>query len=644
MSRDNHYDESQIQVLEGLEAVRRRPGMYIGSTDERGLHHLVYEIVDNAVDEALAGFCDLINVTLLADGSVRVEDNGRGFPVGIHPKMGRPAVEVCLTVLHAGGKFGGGGYKVSGGLHGVGASVVNALSSHLKVTVYQDGKVYEQEYERGKILYDLRCVAETDRTGTTIQFWPDVKTGETPEPGVFETGKFEFDTLKTRFREMAFLNKGIKITLTDERVEPATSKTYHYEGGIVSFVEYLNLNKEPLFKEPIYIEGARETSTIEVALQWNAGFNESVYSFANNILTPEGGTHLAGFRSALTRVINDYGRKAKILKDADANLSGEDVREGLTAIISVKLVEPQFEGQTKSKLGNSEIRPAVDSLVAEKLSTYFEENPSAARTVMEKCLSAARAREAARKARDLTRRKTALESAALPGKLADCSERDPAKCEIFLVEGDSAGGSAKTGRDRHFQAILPLRGKILNVEKTRMDKVLANAEIKAMITAFGGGFGQDFDPEKLRYHRIVCMTDADVDGSHIRILLLTFFYRHMPKLIEEGYVYIAQPPLYKVTRGKTSRYVYDDDALQKYLDELGRDAKPEIQRYKGLGEMSAEQLWETTMNPETRVMFRVEMRDAIAADEMFTLLMGDQVEPRREFIEQNAKLVTDLDV
>ena len=644
MSRDNHYDESQIQVLEGLEAVRRRPGMYIGSTDERGLHHLVYEIVDNAVDEALAGFCDLINVTLLADGSVRVEDNGRGFPVGIHPKMGRPAVEVCLTVLHAGGKFGGEGYKVSGGLHGVGASVVNALSSHLKVTVYQDGKVYEQEYERGKILYDLRCVAETDRTGTTIQFWPDVKTGETPEPGVFETGKFEFDTLKTRFREMAFLNKGIKITLTDERVEPAASKTYHYEGGIVSFVEYLNLNKEPLFKEPIYIEGARETSTIEVALQWNAGFNESVYSFANNILTPEGGTHLAGFRSALTRVINDYGRKAKILKDADANLSGEDVREGLTAIISVKLVEPQFEGQTKSKLGNSEIRPAVDSLVAEKLSTYFEENPSAARTVMEKCLSAARAREAARKARDLTRRKTALESAALPGKLADCSERDPAKCEIFLVEGDSAGGSAKTGRDRHFQAILPLRGKILNVEKTRMDKVLANAEIKAMITAFGGGFGQDFDPEKLRYHRIVCMTDADVDGSHIRILLLTFFYRHMPKLIEEGYVYIAQPPLYKVTRGKTSRYVYDDDALQKYLDELGRDAKPEIQRYKGLGEMSAEQLWETTMNPETRVMFRVEMRDAIAADEMFTLLMGDQVEPRREFIEQNAKLVADLDV
>ena len=644
MSRDNQYDESQIQVLEGLEAVRRRPGMYIGSTDERGLHHLVYEIVDNAVDEALAGYCDTIDITLLPDGSVRVEDDGRGFPVGIHPKMQRPAVEVCLTILHAGGKFGGEGYKVSGGLHGVGASVVNALSSHLKVTVYQNGKVYEQEYERGKILYDLRIAGETDKTGTTIQFWPDVKTGETPEPGVFETGKFDFDTLRTRFREMAFLNKGIKITVRDERVEPNLEKTYHYEGGIVSFVEYLNRNKEPLSKEPIYIEGARDTSTIEVALQWNAGFNESVFSFANNILTPDGGTHLAGFRSALTRVINDYGRKAKILKDADANLSGEDVREGLTAIISVKLVEPQFEGQTKSKLGNSEIRTAVDSLVAEKLATYFEENPSAARVVMDKCLSAARAREAARKARDLTRRKTALESAALPGKLADCSERDPAKCEIFIVEGDSAGGSAKTGRDRHFQAILPLRGKILNVEKTRMDKVLANTEIKAMITAFGGGFGREFDPEKLRYHRIVCMTDADVDGSHIRILLLTFFYRHMPKLIEDGYVYIAQPPLYKVTRGKTSRYVYDDDALQAYLGELGRDAKPDIQRYKGLGEMSAEQLWDTTMNPETRIMFRVELKDAIAADEMFTLLMGDQVEPRREFIEQNAKLVADLDI
>lgn len=644
MQKDNHYDESQIQVLEGLEAVRRRPGMYIGSTDERGLHHLVYEIVDNAVDEALAGFCDHIRVTLSQDGSVTVEDNGRGFPVGIHPKMHRPAVEVCLTVLHAGGKFGGGGYKVSGGLHGVGASVVNALSSHLQVNVYQDGKIYQQEYQRGKILYDLKIVGETQRTGTTIRFWPDVKTGETPEPGIFETGKFDFDTLKTRFREMAFLNKGIRISLTDERVEPNAKAEYHYEGGIISFVEYLNKHKEVLFPDPIYIEGVKNGSTVEVALQWNDGYNESVFSFANNIHTPEGGTHLAGFRTALTRVINDYGRRTKILKDSDANLTGEDIREGLTAIISVKLVEPQFEGQTKTKLGNSEIRPLVDALVAENLSVYFEENPAAAKAVLDKCLQAARAREAARKARDLTRRKSVLESASLPGKLADCSERDPAKCEIFLVEGDSAGGSAKTGRDRHFQAILPLRGKILNVEKTRLDRILANQEIKAMITAFGGGFNDDFDPSKLRYHRIVCMTDADVDGSHIRILLLTFFYRHMRKLIEDGYVYIAQPPLYKVTRGKTEKYVYSDEQLQRYLDELGRDAKPDVQRYKGLGEMSAEQLWDTTMNPETRIMYRVEMKDAIAADETFTLLMGDQVEPRREFIEQNCKLVADLDI
>ena len=644
MSRDTHYDESQIQVLEGLEAVRRRPGMYIGSTDERGLHHLVYEIVDNAVDEALAGFCDTINVTLFPDGSVQVEDNGRGFPVGIHPKMKRPAVEVCLTVLHAGGKFGGGGYKVSGGLHGVGASVVNALSRHLQVNVYQDGKIYQQEYQRGKVLYDLKVVGETQRTGTTIRFWPDVKTGEKPEPGIFETGNFDFDTLRTRFREMAFLNKGIRITITDEREDEVKTQTYHYEGGIISFVEHLNRNKEPLFEKPIYIEGVKETSTVEVALQWNAGYNETVFSFANNILTPEGGTHLAGFRSALTRVINTYGRKAKILKDNDPNLTGDDVREGLTAIISVKLVEPQFEGQTKSKLGNSEIRPLVDALVADKLEAYFEETPAAARAVMDKCLAASRAREAARKAREATRRKTALESAALPGKLADCSERDPSKCEIFLVEGDSAGGSAKEGRDRHFQAILPLRGKILNVEKTREDRILGNAEIKAMITAFGGGFGKSFDPSKLRYHRIVCMTDADVDGSHIRILLLTFFYRHMPKLIEEGYVYIAQPPLYKVTKGKTSRYVYDDSALKAYLAELGKDAKPDIQRYKGLGEMSATQLWDTTMNPETRVMYKVTLKDAIAADELFTLLMGDQVEPRREFIEQNAKLVADLDI
>ena len=644
MQRDNHYDESQIQVLEGLEAVRRRPGMYIGSTDERGLHHLVYEIVDNAIDEALAGYCDNIEVTLNLDGSVTVQDNGRGFPVGIHPKMHRPAVEVCLTVLHAGGKFGGEGYKVSGGLHGVGASVVNGLSSHLLVNVYQDGKIYQQEYERGKILYDLKVVGQTDRTGTTIRFWPDVKTGEDPEPGIFETGHFDFDTLKTRFREMAFPNAGIRIVLTDDRGETPVSREFHYEGGIVSFVEYLNRHKTPLFAPPVYISGVKNGSTVEVALQWNDSFNESVFSFANNIHTPEGGTHLAGFRNALTRVINDYARRTNMLKANDANLTGDDVREGLTAIVSVKLVEPQFEGQTKTKLGNSEIRPLVDSMVAEKLSQYLEENPTAARAVLDKCLSAARAREAARKARDLTRRKTALESAALPGKLADCSERDPAKCEIFIVEGDSAGGSAKQGRDRHFQAILPLRGKILNVEKTRIDRALSNAEIKAMITAFGAGFGAEFDPAKLRYHRIVCMTDADVDGNHIRILLLTFFYRFMPKLIEDGYVYAAQPPLYKVTRGKQEQYVYSDSQLQKLLDEMGRDAKPEIQRYKGLGEMSYQQLWDTTMNPETRSMYRVEMKDAIAADELFTLLMGDQVEPRREFIEQNAKLVADLDI
>ena len=644
MQRDNHYDESQIQVLEGLEAVRRRPGMYIGSTDERGLHHLVYEIVDNAIDEALAGFCDNIEVTLNKDGSVTVQDNGRGFPVGIHPKMGRPAVEVCLTVLHAGGKFGGEGYKVSGGLHGVGASVVNGLSSHLQVNVYQDGKIYQQEYERGKILYDLKVVGETERTGTTIRFWPDVKTGEDPEPGIFETGEFDFDTLKTRFREMAFLNAGIRIELTDLRGEEPHSQVFHYEGGIVSFVEYLNRHKTSLFAPPVYIAGKKNENSIEVALQWTDSYNESVFSFANNIHTPEGGTHLAGFRNALTRVINDYARKNGMLKANDANLTGDDVREGLTAIVSVKLHEPQFEGQTKTKLGNSEVRPQVDAMVSEKLATYFEENPGSARAVLDKCLQAARAREAARKARDLTRRKTALESAALPGKLADCSERDPAKCEIFIVEGDSAGGSAKQGRDRHFQAILPLRGKILNVEKTRIDRALSNAEIKAMITAFGAGFGKEFDPSKLRYHRIVCMTDADVDGNHIRILLLTFFYRFMPKLIEDGYVYAAQPPLYKVTRGKQEQYVYSDSQLQNLLDEMGRDAKPEIQRYKGLGEMSYQQLWDTTMNPETRSMYRVEMKDAIAADELFTLLMGDQVEPRREFIEQNAKLVADLDI
>ena len=644
MAQSVHYDESNIQILEGLEAVRRRPGMYIGSTDERGLHHLVYEIVDNAVDEALAGYCKNINVTLFRDGSVEVQDDGRGFPVGIHPKVNKPAVEVCLTLLHAGGKFGGGGYKVSGGLHGVGASVVNALSKHLMVTVYQNGKIYRQEYERGKTLYDLKIIGDTERTGTTVRFWPDVKTGETPEPGIFETGAFEFETLHVRFREMAFLNKGIRITLKDERNENGRFEEYHYEGGIKSFVEYLNTNKTCLFEEPIYIEGIKDGSSIEVALQWNDGYNENVLSFANNIHTPEGGTHLVGFRTALTRVINDYGRKNKMLKDSDQNLTGEDVREGLAAVVSVKLEEPQFEGQTKSKLGNSEVRPMVDALVSDKLAEVFEENPVLARGVLDKCLSAARAREAARKARDLTRRKTALESAALPGKLADCSERDPAKCEIFLVEGDSAGGSAKEGRDRHFQAILPLRGKILNVEKCRMDRMLANEEIKAMITAFGGGFDREFDETKLRYHRIVCMTDADVDGSHIRILMLTFFFRHFPGLIENGYVYIAQPPLYKITKGKTEKYVYSDEQLQAYLDEIGRDSKPDVQRYKGLGEMSAQQLWDTTMNPAVRNMYRVTLKDAIAADQLFTLLMGDQVEPRKDFIEKNAHLVNELDV
>ncbi|MBQ3668832.1 MAG: DNA topoisomerase (ATP-hydrolyzing) subunit B [Clostridia bacterium] len=644
MAQSVHYDESNIQILEGLEAVRRRPGMYIGSTDERGLHHLVYEIVDNAVDEALAGYCKNINVTLFRDGSVEVQDDGRGFPVGIHPKVNKPAVEVCLTMLHAGGKFGGGGYKVSGGLHGVGASVVNALSKHLMVTVYQNGKIYRQEYERGKTLYDLKIIGDTERTGTTVRFWPDVKTGETPEPGIFETGAFEFETLHVRFREMAFLNKGIRITLKDERNENGRFEEYHYEGGIKSFVEYLNTNKTCLFEEPIYIEGIKDGSSIEVALQWNDGYNENVLSFANNIHTPEGGTHLVGFRTALTRVINDYGRKNKMLKDSDQNLTGEDVREGLAAVVSVKLEEPQFEGQTKSKLGNSEVRPMVDALVSDKLAEVFEENPVLARGVLDKCLSAARAREAARKARDLTRRKTALESAALPGKLADCSERDPAKCEIFLVEGDSAGGSAKEGRDRHFQAILPLRGKILNVEKCRMDRMLANEEIKAMITAFGGGFDREFDETKLRYHRIVCMTDADVDGSHIRILMLTFFFRHFPGLIENGYVYIAQPPLYKITKGKTEKYVYSDEQLQAYLDEIGRDSKPDVQRYKGLGEMSAQQLWDTTMNPAVRNMYRVTLKDAIAADQLFTLLMGDQVEPRKDFIEKNAHLVSELDV
>jgi len=640
----NHYDESQIQVLEGLEAVRKRPGMYIGTTDVAGLEHLVYEIVDNSIDEALAGYCTLIEVVLAADGSVTVSDDGRGFPVGIHPQVGRPAVEVCLTHLHAGGKFGGEGYKVSGGLHGVGASVVNALSRRLQVTVHQDGKIHQQSYTRGKIDHDLRVVGTTDRTGTTMQFWPDIKSEDNPG-GVFDPGiTFRFDTLRARMREMAFLNKGVRIDITDARQEPADTRSYHFEGGISEFVSYINRNKAVLFPDPIYIEGMKNDIAVEVAMQYNDSYTENIFTFANNVRTPEGGTHMVGFSTALTRTINDYGRRYKILKDADSNLKGEDVRESLAAVVSVKLHEPQFEGQTKSKLGNSEVRGIVDSLVSEELGNYLEENPSVARAILDRCLSAARAREAARKARDLTRRKTVLESAALPGKLADCSETDPSKCEIFLVEGDSAGGSAKSGRDRHFQAIMPLRGKILNVEKTRLDKALANAEIKNMITAFGCGIGDDFDPSKLRYHRIVCMTDADVDGAHIRVLLLTFFYRYMRPLIENGYVYIAMPPLYKVTKGKKEHYVYDDNELEKLLDEIGRDPMPELQRYKGLGEMSAEQLWDTTMNPETRTMLQVTSQDAVAADETLTLLMGDQVEPRREFIQENYAMVTDLDL
>ena len=638
------YGEEQIQVLEGLEAVRKRPGMYIGSTDVRGLHHLVYEIVDNSVDEALAGFCKRIDVTLHKDGSVSVRDDGRGFPVGIHPKMGRPAGEVCLTVLHAGGKFGGGGYKVSGGLHGVGASVVNALSERLMVTVYQDGKVYLQEYARGKYLYDLKVIGETDRTGTTIQFWPDVKSKDNPE-GIFEEGvTFDFDVLKNRLREMAYLNKGIRIVFTDERGEEPVVKDYCFEGGLREFVKHLNRNKETLFPEPIYTEGLKDGILVEVAMQYNDSYAENIYTFVNNIATPDGGTHLMGFNTALTAAINEYGRKYKLLKDSDTNLKGEDVRESLTAIVSIKMEDPQFESQTKSKLGSGQVRGVVNDLVKEELSTYLEENPAIARSILERCLSAQRAREAARKARELTRRKTVLESASLPGKLADCSERDPSKCEIFLVEGDSAGGSAKEGRDRHFQAILPLRGKILNVEKTRLERALGNQEIRAMITAFGCGIGEEFDESKLRYHRIVCMTDADVDGAHIRILMLTFFYRYMRPLVEKGYVYAARPPLYKVTKGKMERYVYDDDELQRLLDEIGRDPKPEIQRYKGLGEMSSEKLWQTTMNPETRTMMQITPEDAMAADEIFTLLMGDQVEPRKQFIQETSDLVKDLDV
>jgi len=630
-----NYDASQIQVLEGLEPVRKRPGMYIGSTDVRGLHHLVYEVVDNSIDEAMAGVCDRIVVTLKQDGSVLVEDNGRGIPVGIHPKMGKSSLEVVLTILHAGGKFGGEGYKVSGGLHGVGVSVVNALSSKLEATVYQDGKVHRMEFSRGKTVSTLEVTGDTDVTGTAIRFWPDNK--------VFETTDFIYDTLKARLRELSFLNKGVRIVIRDEREGEEKENDYCFEGGIVSFVEYLNKNRHTLHRDPIYFQSEKDGSTVEIAMQYNESYNENIYTFANNIPTHEGGTHLMGFKSGLTRVMNDYARRFNIIKEKDANLSGEDIREGLTAVISVKLREPQFEGQTKTKLGNSEIRPLVDGALAVELKAFLEENPAIAKEILSKCLTAKRARDAARKARELTRRKSALESAALPGKLADCSEKDADKCEIFIVEGDSAGGSAKQGRDRRFQAILPLRGKILNVEKTRQERALANNEIRAMATAFGAGIGEDFDVEKLRYNRIICMTDADVDGSHIRILILTFFYRYMRELIESGHVYIAQPPLYKVSKNKKEQYLYSDDALEQYMAEEGKEGV-NIQRYKGLGEMNAEQLWDTTMDPDNRTLLQVTLDNAIEAEEIFTILMGDAVEPRREFIEQNAKLVINLDV
>ena len=638
------YDASQIQVLEGLEAVRRRPGMYIGSTDTRGLHHLVTEIVDNSIDEALAGYCTHISITIHADNSVTVQDDGRGIPVGYHEKTGKDALEVALTILHAGGKFGGGGYKVSGGLHGVGLSCVNALSEKLVVTVCRDGEVFQQTYSRGIPTTGVEKISDCpiEEHGTTVWFLADST--------IFDEVNFHFETLVTRLRELAFLNAGIKICVEDQREGQTANKAFCYEGGIVSFVQHLNKNKEVLHPEPIYISATREeegseTASVEVALQYNDGYNETIFTFANNISTIEGGAHLVGFKSALTRVMNDHARRYNLLKPADPALSGEDIREGLTAIVSVKLTEPQFEGQTKTKLGNADIRPLVDGAVANGLSTYLEENPSIARLLIDKCITACRARDAARKARELTRRKTALDSTALPGKLADCREKDPSKCELFIVEGDSAGGSAKQGRNPQYQAILPLRGKILNVEKTRLDKILANAEIKAMITAFGAGLDTDFDVNKLRYHKIVCMTDADVDGSHIRTLLLTFFYRHMRPLIEHGYVYVAQPPLYKISRGKIERYAYSDEELDSILTEIGRDPKPNIQRYKGLGEMNPEQLWETTMDPDRRIMKQVQLDDdMLVDDEIFTILMGDKVEPRREFIEANSKLVTDLDI
>lgn len=638
---EKNYGGDQIQVLEGLEAVRKRPGMYIGSTSGRGLHHLVYEIVDNAIDEALAGFCTHIEVMINKDNSITVIDNGRGVPVDINHKTGRPAIEVVYTVLHAGGKFGGGGYKVSGGLHGVGASVVNALSEWLEVQVKRNGHIYQQRYERGKICYDLKIVGDCDieDTGTQVTFLPDSEIFQ-------ETTVFEFDILMHRLREMAFLTKGIKITLTDLREGLEQQKIFHYEGGIKEFVQYLNKSKEPLYSQIIYCEGVKDNVQVEVAFQHNDGYNEVVDSFVNNIKTPEGGTHLTGFRNSLTKTFNDYARKNKILKDSDQGLSGDDIREGLTAIVSVKIEDPQFEGQTKQKLGNTVARGAVDSIVSEQLTYFLEQNPAVAKSICEKSLLAQRAREAARKARDLTRRKTALESTSLPGKLADCSDKDPKNCEIYIVEGDSAGGSAKTARSRATQAILPLRGKILNVEKARLDRILGNAEIKAMITAFGTGIHEEFDISKLRYHKIIIMTDADVDGAHIATLLLTFLYRFMPDLIREGHVYLAQPPLYKVEKNKKVWYAYNDDELNAIMTEIGRDQNNKVQRYKGLGEMDAEQLWETTMDPHKRVLLRVNMNedDDSELDVTFSTLMGDKVEPRRDFIEANAKFVKNLDI
>jgi len=631
---NREYDENQIQVLEGLEAVRKRPGMYIGSTSSRGLHHLVYEIVDNSIDEALAGYCDKIEIYINEDNSITACDNGRGIPVGINAKMGKSSVEVIMTILHAGGKFGGGGYKVSGGLHGVGASVVNALSEECTVTVKREGHIWQQEYRRGKVVEDLKIIGDSDETGTKTYFKPDSE--------IFEDVVFDFEVLAQRLRELAFLNKGIYIKLVDKRTEK--EEVFHYEGGIKSFVTYLNRNKVSLHEEPMYIEGMKDNISVEIALQYNDGYTENIFSFANNIDTVEGGTHLVGFKTALTRVFNDYAKRFGYIKENDKNFTGEDVREGLTAVISIKIEEPQFEGQTKTKLGNSEVRGIVDSFVGENIGIFLEENPNIGKIIIDKALMAARARDAARKARELTR-KSVLERSALPGKLADCSSKDPKECEIYIVEGDSAGGSAKQGRNRKFQAILPLRGKILNVEKQRLDRILNSDSIRNMITAFGGGIGKDFDVEKLRYNRIILMTDADVDGAHIRTLLLTFFYRYMKELIEDGHVFIAQPPLFKVNKGKKEIYTYSDAELEKVLKEIGgKDNSTDIQRYKGLGEMNATQLWETTMDPENRILLKVNIEDAMLADEIFTILMGEKVEPRREFIEQNAKNVVNLDI